>query len=90
VCYPQSTEETRCGESLPSLRAGNLKILRTIGGVTMRSRNLTWLRLLGTSTVVLGLRLLAGTVLAQEVVTVQLDPVGESGGAEPARFQVDT
>ena len=45
----------------------------------MRSRDLTWLLLLGTSLVVLALLLFPGMVLAQEVVTVQLDPVGESG-----------
>jgi hypothetical protein len=44
----------------------------------MRSWNLTWPRLLGTSLVVLALLLLPGKVMAQEVVTVQLDPVGES------------
>ncbi|HSR30786.1 MAG TPA: hypothetical protein VLY63_09500 [Anaerolineae bacterium] len=56
----------------------------------MRSRDLTWLCLLGTSMVVLGLLLLPSIVMAQGVITVQLNPVGESGGAEPARFQVDT
>ena len=44
----------------------------------MRSWNLTWLRLLGTALVILALLLLPGKVMAQEVVTVQLDPVGES------------
>lgn len=44
----------------------------------MRLRRLMWLRLLGTSLLVLAL-LLPGTILAQETVTVRLDPVGESG-----------
>ena len=44
----------------------------------MRLRQSTWLRLLGTSLLVLAL-LLPGAILAQETVTVRLDPVGESG-----------
>ncbi|MFB0537022.1 MAG: hypothetical protein ACETWR_18835 [Anaerolineae bacterium] len=45
----------------------------------MRLRQLTWLRLLGISLVVLALLLLPGMVIAQEAVTVRLDPMGESG-----------
>jgi len=45
----------------------------------MRMRQLTWLRLPGTSLVVLALLLLPGMVTAQQAVTVRLDPVGESG-----------
>jgi hypothetical protein len=45
----------------------------------MRLRQLTWLRLLGISLVVLALLLLPGMVMAQEAVTVRLDPMGESG-----------
>lgn len=44
----------------------------------MKSWHLTRLRLLGTSLLVLAL-LLPGTILAQETVTVRLEPVGESG-----------
>jgi len=44
----------------------------------MRLRRSTWLRLLWTSLLVLAL-LLPGAILAQETVTVRLDPVGESG-----------
>ena len=44
----------------------------------MRLEQLTRLRLLGTSLLVLAL-LLPGMVVAQETVTVRLDPVGESG-----------
>jgi hypothetical protein len=45
----------------------------------MRLRQLTWLSLPGISLVVLGLLLVPGMLMAQEAVTVQLDPVGESG-----------
>jgi hypothetical protein len=45
----------------------------------MRLRQLTWLRLPGISPVVPALLLLSGMVLAQEAVTVRLDPVGKSG-----------
>ena len=45
----------------------------------MRLRQLTWLRLLGISLVVLALLLLPGLVIAQEAVTVRLDPVDRSG-----------
>jgi hypothetical protein len=45
----------------------------------MSSRGLTWPRLSGISLVVLALLLLGGTVMAQEAVTVQFDPVGKSG-----------
>jgi hypothetical protein len=45
----------------------------------MRLRQWTWLRLLGISLVVLALLLLAGMVMAQQAITVRLDPVGESG-----------
>jgi hypothetical protein len=45
----------------------------------MKLRQLTWLRLLGISLVVLALLLAPGMGIAQETVTVQLDPVGESG-----------
>jgi hypothetical protein len=39
----------------------------------------TWQRLVGSALVALALLLLPGMVVAQEAVTVQLDPVGESG-----------
>jgi hypothetical protein len=45
----------------------------------MRLRQLTWLSLPGISLVVLALLLVPGVLMAQEAVTVQLDPVGESG-----------
>jgi hypothetical protein len=45
----------------------------------MRLRQLTRLRLLRISLVILALLLLPGMVMAQEAVTVRLDPVGESG-----------
>jgi hypothetical protein len=45
----------------------------------MRLRQPTWLRLPGISLVVLALLLLPGVVMAQEAVTVRLDPAGESG-----------
>ena len=45
----------------------------------MKLRQLTWLRLLGMSLVVLALLLLPGMGMAQAAVTVQLDPVGASG-----------
>jgi len=45
----------------------------------MRSWNLTRLRPLGISLLVLAFLLLPGLAIAQGVVTVQLDPVGESG-----------
>jgi len=45
----------------------------------MRLRQSTWLRLPGISLVALALLLLPGVVMAQEAVTVQLYPVGESG-----------
>jgi hypothetical protein len=45
----------------------------------MRLRQLAWLRLLGISLVVLALLLVPGILMAQEAVTVQLDPLGESG-----------
>ena len=45
----------------------------------MKSRNLTGPRLLRTALVILALLLLPGLATAQDVVTVQLDPVGESG-----------
>lgn len=45
----------------------------------MGLRQLTWLRLAGISLVVLALMLMPGMLTAQEAVTVQLDPVGESG-----------
>jgi hypothetical protein len=45
----------------------------------MRSRNLAGPRLLRTALVILALLLLPGMVMAQEVITVQLDSVGESG-----------
>ncbi|HSR34635.1 MAG TPA: hypothetical protein VLY63_29040 [Anaerolineae bacterium] len=45
----------------------------------MRSRNLTGPRLLRTALVILALLLLPSMVMAQEMVTVQLDSVGESG-----------
>jgi hypothetical protein len=45
----------------------------------MRLRQSTWLRLPGISLVALALLLLPGVVMAQEAVTVRLDPVGESG-----------
>jgi hypothetical protein len=45
----------------------------------MRLPQLKWLRLLGISLVVLALLLVPGMLMAQEAVTVQLDPVGESG-----------
>jgi hypothetical protein len=45
----------------------------------MRLRQSTWLSLLGISLVVLALLLVPGMLMAQEAVTVQLDPVGESG-----------
>jgi hypothetical protein len=45
----------------------------------MRLRQLTWLSLLGISLIVLALLLVPGMLMAQEAVTVQLDPVGESG-----------
>jgi hypothetical protein len=45
----------------------------------MKSRQLIWLRPLGIWLVVLALLLLPGTIMAQQAVTVQLDPVGESG-----------
>jgi Cu/Zn superoxide dismutase len=45
----------------------------------MRFRQLTWLRLLAISLVFLALPLWPGTVMAQEVITAQLDPVGDSG-----------
>lgn len=44
----------------------------------MRSQQSTWLCLLGISLVVLALLLLSDMAMAQEAVTVQLDPVGES------------
>ncbi|UCC86769.1 MAG: hypothetical protein JSV81_18235 [Anaerolineales bacterium] len=44
----------------------------------MKSRQLTGLRLLGLWLVFLALLLLPGTIMAQEAVTVRLDPVGES------------
>jgi len=45
----------------------------------MRLRQLTWLRPLKLSLAVLVFLLLPGMGMAQEAVTVQLDPVGESG-----------
>ena len=45
----------------------------------MKLRQLTWLRLLGMSLIVLVPLLLPGMGMAQEAVTVQLDPVGTSG-----------
>jgi hypothetical protein len=45
----------------------------------MRLRQLTWLRLLGISLVVLAVPLWPGMVMAQELITAQLDPVGDSG-----------
>lgn len=45
----------------------------------MRLRQLTWLHLFGIALVVLGLLLWPGLGLAQEAVTVRLDPVGGSG-----------
>ncbi len=45
----------------------------------MRLRQLTWLRLLRISLVVLAVPVLPGIVTAQEAVTVRLDPVGGSG-----------
>ena len=45
----------------------------------MRLRQLTWLRSLRISLTVLIFLLLPGMVMAQEVVAVRLDPVGESG-----------
>jgi hypothetical protein len=45
----------------------------------VRSRQLTWLRLIGISLVVPVLLLSPGMVMAQEAVTAQLDPVGKSG-----------
>jgi len=44
----------------------------------MRLRQWTWLRLPGISLIVLVLLLLAGMVMAQEAITVRLDPVGGS------------
>lgn len=46
--------------------------------MAIRLRHLTRLRLPGTSLIVLVLVLLPGLVMAQETVTVQLDPVGDS------------
>jgi len=45
----------------------------------MRLRQLTWLRLLWISLVVLVLLLLPSMIVAQEVITAQFDPVGDSG-----------
>jgi hypothetical protein len=45
----------------------------------MKLRQLTWLHLCGTSFAVLALMLLPGMGIAQEAVTVQLDPMGASG-----------
>lgn len=43
----------------------------------MRLQQLTWLHLFGISLIVLALLLLPGMVMAQEEITVQLNPVGE-------------
>jgi LPXTG-motif cell wall-anchored protein len=45
----------------------------------MKLRQLTWLHLLGISLIALALLLLPGMSIAQEAVTVQIDPVGASG-----------
>ena len=45
----------------------------------MRSVQVTWLRWLGIGLAVLALLLVAGMVMAQETVSVQLDPVDGSG-----------
>jgi hypothetical protein len=54
----------------------------------MRVRQLTWLRLLGISFIVMALPLVPGMVMAQEAVTVELDPVGESGVSGTATLMV--
>jgi len=41
ACYAECTENVQCRERVPSKRAGMLKILQTIGGVSMRSQDLT-------------------------------------------------
>ena len=46
--------------------------------MSIESRQLTWLRLPGISPVVLALLLLPGMGMAQEAITVRLDPVGKS------------
>ncbi|NIO68635.1 MAG: hypothetical protein GTN71_06215, partial [Anaerolineae bacterium] len=45
----------------------------------MKFRQLTWLRLPGVTLIALALLLLPGMGMAQEAVTVRLDPMGESG-----------
>lgn len=50
----------------------------------MRLRQLTWLRLHSLTLVALALLLLPGVVIAQEVITVRLDPVGDSGVSSTA------
>lgn len=53
-------------------------VLNTSPLIVMISRQLTYLRLLEISLVVVALLLLPGMVTAQQAVTVRLDPVGES------------
>jgi hypothetical protein len=45
----------------------------------MRARQVIWLQLPALTLVILALLLLPGKVMAQEGITVQLDPVGDSG-----------